>query len=344
MALVPSQVSSCLMLVVSLPMQNTVTRTRVWRASKALGCGVLRDGVYLLPEGPEYEQALCDLAAETLQSDGSAHLLYVTSADEDQTRAFQKLFDRTKEYAQLMEDIHKFKASLAASVPSVLPRALKTLRRNFESIASIDFFPGPAKEQIALTLAEAEAAALAILSPDEPHAGTGRIKRSSKSDYQGRTWATRKRPWVDRLASAWLIQRFIDPKARFLWLEKPSDCPAKALGFDFDGAAFTHIGARVTFEVLLASFGLDGDPALRRVGAIVHYLDVGGIPVPEANGLETILNGARLRCDTDEALLCEARKTFDFLFASFTDETASVKEPPSSKTNKRKHGVEARSQ
>ena len=320
MALVPLEASNWLVLVISLPTQNATTRTRVWRALKALGCGVLRDGVYLLPEGPEHEQALGDLAAETLQSDGSAHLLYVRSADEEQARAFQKLFDRTGEYAQLMGDIHTFKAGLTASAPSVLPRVLKTLRRSFESIASIDFFPGAAKEQTAMALSEAEAAALAILSPDEPHAVAGKIKHLDKSDYQGRTWATRKRPWVDRLASAWLIRRFIDPKARFLWLEKPRDLPREAVGFDFDGAAFTHQGARVTFEVLMASFGLEDNRALKRLATIVHYLDVGGIPVAEAVGLETILQGARLHCETDDALLHEAQKTLDYLYAAFTEE------------------------
>jgi hypothetical protein len=341
MTLVPHEASRWLVLVVSLPTQNTTTRMRVWRASKALGCGILRDGVYLLPEGPEHEQALCDLAAETVQSDGSAHLLYVTSADEDQTRAFQKLFDRTKEYAQLMEDIHRFKAGLTASAPSVLPRALKTLRRNFESIVSVDFFPGAAKEQVAMALAEAEAVAFVILSPDEPHAVAGKINHLDKSDYQGRTWATRKRPWIDRLASAWLIRRFIDPKARFLWLEKPQDCPAEAVGFDFDGATFTHQGARVTFEVLMASFSLEQDRVLKRLAAIVHYLDVGGIPVAEAAGLETILAGARLRCEADDALVREAQKAFDFLYAAFAAETSSITEPTASETTKRSRGVEA---
>lgn len=292
-----------------------------------------------MPEGPEHEQALCDLAAETIQSDGSAHLLYVASADEDQARAFQQLFDRTGEYAQLMGDIQ---AGLTASAPSVLPRALKTLRRNFESIASIDFFAGAAKEQAAVALSEAEAAAFVILSPDEPHAVAGKIKHLDKSDYHGRTWATRKRPWVDRLASAWLIRRFIDPKARFRWLDHPQDCPPEAVGFDFDGATFTHQGARVTFEVLMASFGLEHNRGLKRLAAIVHYLDVGGIPVAEAAGLETILQGARLRCDRDDALLREAQKTLDYLYAAFAQETASTREWPASETNKRLRDAEAR--
>ena len=114
-----------------------------------------------------------------------------------------------------------------------------------------------------------------MLSPDEPHETAGGIARLDASSYQGRTWATRRRPWVDRVASAWLIQRFIDRDARFQWLSQPSDCPKGALGFDFDGAAFTHVGERVTFETLMASFDLEQDAALMRVAALVHQLDVG---------------------------------------------------------------------
>jgi hypothetical protein len=95
------------------------------------------------------------------------------------------------------------------------------------------------------------------------------------------------------MASAWLIRRFIDRKAKFLWLDEAKRCPKRALGFDFDGATFTHVGGRVTFEVLAASFGLDADPALARIAAIVHFLDVGGVPVAEAPGIEAVLAGLR---------------------------------------------------
>ncbi|MDO8704054.1 MAG: chromate resistance protein, partial [Sulfuricaulis sp.] len=93
-----------------------------------------------------------------------------------------------------------------------------------------------------------------------------------------------------------------------------------ALGFDFDNAAFTHVGVRVTFEVLLASFGLDEDPALARLGGLVHYLDVGGVPVAEAAGLEMILNGARQQFVDDDKFLKEASRTFDFLYTSYVKE------------------------
>jgi hypothetical protein len=144
------------------------------------------------------------------------------------------------------------------------------------------------------------------------------IKRLHVEDYQSRVWATRQRPWIDRLASAWLIRRFIDPNAGFLWLATPADCPEHALGFDFDGAAFTHVGAKVTFEVLTASFGLTEDAGLIRLGALVHYLDVGGIPIPEASGLETLMQGLSQRFGDDDALVSEAGKIFDALYLAFS--------------------------
>ena len=119
------------------------------------------------------------------------------------------------------------------------------------------------------------------------------------------------------MASAWLIRRFIDRKAKFLWLDTPKKCPKSALGFDFDGAQFTHVGGRVSFEVLAASFGLDSDPSIVRIGAIVHCLDVGGVPVAEAAGIEAVLAGARAAAADDDKLLTEASRVFDSLYSNF---------------------------
>ena len=115
-----------------------------------------------------------------------------------------------------------------------------------------------------------------------------------------------------------LIRRFIDRDARFQWLARPSDCPKRAIGFDFDGAAFTHVGERVTFETLIAAFGLQADPGLARLATIVHTLDIGGDPVPEAQGFEAVLAGARERLsDDDDALLAEMSTVLDSLYAHF---------------------------
>lgn len=167
-----------------------------------------------------------------------------------------------------------------------------------------------------------------LLSPGEPQAVDAVIPRRELAAYQGRTWATRRHLWVDRVASAWLIRRFIDRQARFIWLAALSDCPPEALGFDFDHAAFTHIGDRVTFEVLLASFGLERDQGLIRLGAMVHALDVGGIFVAEASGFEAMLAGSRQRCADDDGLLAEMGIVLDSLYAHFSTEPPSTTVKP----------------
>ena len=93
--------------------------------------------------------------------------------------------------------------------------------------------------------------------------------------------------------------------------------PRKAIGYDFDGAEFTHVGNRVTFEVLLETFGLDGDPSLAAIGAAVHFLDVGGSPAADARGLETVLKGVRERARSDDAMLAEAVRVFDLLHSAY---------------------------
>jgi hypothetical protein len=152
------------------------------------------------------------------------------------------------------------------------------------------------------------------------------VRRLDPRKYQNRVWATRTNPWVDRLASAWLIKRFIDREAKFVWIEHPRERPAKAIGFDFDGAHFTHAGNRVTFEVLAASFGLE-DEALTAIGAAVHFLDVGGIPVADAKGLETVLTGVKETARNDDELLAEAARIFDLFYSAYRQSLSEGKAP-----------------
>jgi len=306
-----------LVLVVSLPASNATLRMRLWRATKALGCAVLRDGVYLLPAGRGLQQALRMHAEEVKQGGGSAYLLNVANLSTEEKNDFQGLFDRSEECRRLMERIAEFKFAVGALDAAAGRRLLKTLRRDFEALAAIDYFPGTGKAGAEAMLAEAEAAFLSSLTAGEPKAAAGVVTPRATADYQGRLWATRRHLWVDRMASAWLIRRFIDPQARFLWLEQPEDCPPEALGFDFDSAEFTHVGQRVTFEVLLASFGLDADPALMKLAALVHCLDVGGLPVAEAAGVEMVLGGLRASLPDDDALLVAVGGVFDGIYMNF---------------------------
>lgn len=302
-----------LSLITTLPTENGTLRQRAWRALKASGAAVLRDGVYLMPESNHCRATLDGLAADVREGGGTAHVLRVEELDQAN---FAALFDRSDEFATLFDEIRQIRQKLSAdTVPDVL-RHTRKLRKSFANLAEIDFFPGEAQRQTDSALKELELACARSLSPDEPRACEGAISRRQTSDYQGRIWATRQRPWVDRLASAWLIRRFIDPQAELLWMETPADCPAEALSFDFDGATFTHVGNRVTFEVLSASFGLE-QPALARLGLLVHFLDVGGVQPPEAAGIESVLVGMRESIPDDNQLLAAASSVFDGLLASF---------------------------
>ena len=309
---------SWLLLIVSLPTASATARMRVWRTLKTLGCAALRDGAYLLPAHAEQASQLRELADEATQENGQAWVLRVHAQGPDETTAYQALFDRTADYTDWLAELSEARKMLPTLAAAELNRLHRRHARAYEAIRKIDFFPSEASIRAQAQWRDFAGAIEAIQSPGEPHAADGRIARRDPTQYQGRMWATRRNLWVDRVACAWLIQRFIDPHARFLWLDSPADCPADALGFDFDGATFTHVGDQVSFEVLLTSFGLDGNPGLTRLGAVVHALDVGGTTAPEASGFEAILAGARKRLADDDALLGEIGTVLDSLYAHFS--------------------------
>ena len=300
-------------LITSLPTENATVRMRAWRSLKASGAAVLRDGVYLMPEREACRNTLDKVATDVRAAGGTA---LVVRIEEPRDGNFAGLFDRSADFAILLGDIAAARSTLSPDTADEALKHARKLRKTFGNLAAIDFFPGEAGKQADEALRDLEQRAAWALSPDEPRPVNEAIARLGIGDYQGRLWATRQRPWVDRLACAWLIRRCIDPQARLLWLATPTDCPADALGFDFDGATFTHVGGRVSFEVLLASFGLES-PALQRFGALVHFLDVGGVQPPEAVGIECALAGLRDTVSDDDQLLALAGIIFDGLLASF---------------------------
>ena len=227
------------------------------------------------------------------------------------------LFDRTEEYAETIGRLDELKGELAELAEPEARQRLAGVVREVAAIAGRDFFPGEPRRQMEGALADAEAALNARFAPDEPRAAHRKIRLRDRKDYRARTWATREHLWIDRVASAWLIRRFIDPKAKFLWLKRVKECPKSAVGFDFDGAEFTHVDAKVTFEVLLSSFNLEQDPGLSRLGALVHHLDVGGIPIAEGPGFVTIMAGARALQENDDELLKAMAPVLDSLYAGY---------------------------
>ncbi|MBF0184852.1 MAG: chromate resistance protein [Magnetococcales bacterium] len=304
-------------LILTLPSTHSAVRIRVWRTLKQLGCGILRDGVYLLPAHAHKETDLETVAEQVSAEGGIAHLLYTTSRTTAQEQQFIAMFDRQAEFSQLHNDLRHARLTLTAQATGNLHKIGKRWQRAFIDLQKIDFFPGKAQQQAAHALQELQQSIQRILSPGEPETVQQEITRRDPAQFQQRCWATRQNLWIDRLASAWLIRRFIDPQAHFLWLQDIALCPPAAVGFDFDGATFTHTNHFVTFETLLLSFALDGNPSLCRLGLLVHALDTGETELPESAGLLRILEGLRQETAHDDQLLHEAMRIFDALLHSF---------------------------
>jgi hypothetical protein len=311
-----------LALLTSLPSGNSTLRMRVWRALKSSGCGVLRDGVYLLPAQAPGAAALADAAAEIKAAGGFAMTVQLDFKTPEQVEHVHKLFDRAEEYAMLLEKAGAARAALRRLGKRKADTLVQRLRRSLAELAAIDFYPGQAQRQAKEAMSALEGELAKVFSTGEPRSARRRLRRLDPAEYRSRVWATRKDLWVDRMASAWLIRRFIDRKARFAWIDGPRDRPKGAVGFDFDGAEFTHVGGRVTFEVLLGSFGLDGDPALASIGHAVHFLDVGGIPVTDAKGLETALRGIKARASSDDEIALKAGEVLDLFYSAYSDPQA----------------------
>ncbi len=301
-------------LFLTLPTQPTAVRLRIWRALKSLGSPLLRDGVYLLPL--EHQDKFQPLVDEVHAHGGTAQVMHLSPTDDAQRNELLALFDRKDAYQQWHLTLNDWLRSMPDQSEAEARRRLRSVEQVLGDIRAIDYCPGEAREHANAALARARAAFDACFSPGEPHGQRDQsIARLDPRQFQGRCWATRERPWADRLASAWLIRRFIDPQALFIWLKDVTQVPTGALGFDFDGARFTHVGERVTFEVLLIGFGLDHNTQLCRIGRTIHYLDIGGIPAAEASGLEAVLAGLRVLHPHDDALLNAACAVFDALLA-----------------------------
>jgi hypothetical protein len=306
-----------LLLVTNLPGKNQTPRMRIWRALKAAGAAMLRDGVYVLPRTAGSQELFAEQATEIRSVAGSAHILAFDSAIPAQQNTLIKLFDRTADYERLRTRLDACKRGLAKLTELEARKALAAVARDVAATRATDFFPGKPQVQIRSALSDAQAALNARFSPNEPRPAHRRIPRRDRKDFLGRTWATRQHMWIDRVCSAWLIRRFIDPKAKFIWLKRIQGKPRRAIGFDFDGAQFSHVDAKVTFEVLLRSFGLEADAGLARLGELVHFLDVGGIPVAEAAGFAAIVSGARSLGRGDDALLRSVTPALDSLYRAY---------------------------
>jgi len=303
--------------VTILPTEDPAARMRILRTLESLGCAVLREGVYLLPDSTAARAGLSSLTDHIARINGSAHLLSVNSLDQSQAQQFLGLFDRSHKYDELIKTVESLKTAFGISDPVSIMRLLNKQKRDYKIISALDFFPSESKERAARALADVESSLHALMFPDAP-------KKSNTFDTTGkhhfrRVWATRNPLSADRLASAWLIRRFIDPEATLVWLDKAQECPTTAIGYAFPGATFCNSKDKVTFEEILTGFRLERNLGLARIGALIHALDSGDTKVAEAAGVQTLLQGAIRRTESEDQLLAETEMTFDLLYEAYSE-------------------------
>lgn len=304
-------------LLLSLPTRNSTVRMRVWRALKDTGCGVLRDGVYVLPAGAAGGSVLDEMQSEITAAGGFAMTVEMKLKSQ-QLEQVRKLFDRSAEYGALVSEVKAAKSNLPRLGQRKAQTALHRLQRSFDRLTELDFFPGQANAQAAEAVSGLKQSFQEVYSHGEPRASKKRLRRLDSSKYQKRIWATRRDPWVDRLASAWLIKRFIDPDAAFKFVPGKSYRPKTGeLRFDMYQAEYTHEGERCTFETLLARFDLATDPALEAIAEIVHDIDLKDEKFgrPEAPGVAAVLAGLTRATASDADRVRQGSAIFDGLHA-----------------------------
>jgi hypothetical protein len=283
-----------LLLVFSLPARSASQRVQIWRKLQRYGMLALRSSGYVLPNTPANQERMEWLATAIRTYKGQASVVQVQGFDDLPSEHLKQLFveARSRDYQKL---VHEAKKILALS-PSRRPGGrLNRIRRRFLDLQDIDFFGSPLRAKIENLLAQADKADTQT---------TGRKASGKSGKYVNRLWMTRPRPGIDRVSSAWLIRRFIDPKARFVFGAEPS-AHADAIPFDmFCPQGFGHRGEDCTFETLRKEFSIK-DSRVNRIAQIIHDADLGDEKFGrvEGQGLDKVLNGWAKQDLPDDELL-----------------------------------------
>jgi hypothetical protein len=301
-----------LMLAMKLPSDAASARVRIWRRLNGIGAVPVKNGFYALPNNSECREDFEWLRREIEEAGGEALTLEASlmsgMSDDDMRAAFDAA--RNEDFDQLIES-----ATELARGGTIAPGQVERLRRVFGRIEAIDFFGASGRVRADALLTSLELG-IARETPSQP---TDRRGLPS-----GRIWVTRSDPRIDRLASAWLLRRFVDRNVRFKFVSDPKYKPGeREVRFDMFEAEYTHRGNRCTFEVLLDEAGLK-DPALSAVGEIVHDIDIkdGKYRRDEAAGIARMIAGLARRYPDDHERTDRAMILFDDLYASLLPDAA----------------------
>jgi hypothetical protein len=313
-----------LLFIHQLPSHPSNLRVTTWRRLQQIGAIPLKQAVYALPDTADAREDFEWLKTEVKAAGGDASVFAADSVDAWSDDALVEEFRRVRQelYEELSRDVEQaLKRAASARRPKgtrapALRRLLDIFRERLVAAEKIDFFGSAGRDRVLASLRQLEERIEGTSRQPEP---TGQRDPSGRmASFLGRVWITRPRPGVDRMASAWLIRRFIDHQARFGFAADREAVPDHGVPFDMFGVEFSHQGEGCTFETLCTVFGLD-EPALLRIAAIVHDLDLkdGRFGAPECSTVGAMIEGLQLVYHNDDALLEQGMTLFESLYRSF---------------------------
>jgi hypothetical protein len=312
--------SRWLLLIHQIPPRPAYLRVKIGRHLQRIGAVAIKNSVYALPRNDETQEDFQWVLREVVKGGGDASIVEARFidglSDEEVLALFQSA--RESDYREVVEQARELAASFPKRGPPPENRRLEVanhiarLRQRLSELDAIDFFGAPGREIAEGIVSGMESRMKPTVEPHEPAKPT-----VNREEYRGRTWVTRSGIKVDRMASAWLIRKFIDPQARFKYVPAKGYEPQRSeVRFDMFEAEFTHEGDLCTFEVLLDKFGL-AEPALRAIAEIVHDVDVKDAKYgrEEAPGVGQVVNGIAAAHADDDKRLERGAALFDDLYA-----------------------------
>jgi hypothetical protein len=323
-----------LLFVHQAPPSPSNLRVRTWRRLQQLGALPVKQAVYALPDTPATREDFEWLKTEVKDAGGDASVFAADNIDPWSDDALVEAFRRARQeaYDELAREIQRVLSRVNASrrprgtrAPAV-GRLVELFRGRLSALERIDFFGSAGRDRAVSLVAQLDDRARAP-RPTAPRLPAG--QGADPASFTNRLWVTRPRPGVDRMSSAWLIRRFVDPSARFAFAPDRDTLPAPdALPFDMFGVEFGHHGDGCTFETLCTLFGIH-DPAAGRVAAIVHDLDLkdARFGAPETTTIGTLIEGLEFTTTDDDALLERGIMLFESLYLAFAQTAPAARSP-----------------
>jgi len=301
--------STWLLLLYGLPAKGNSARVTLWRKLKKYGAVQLKTSAYVLPDQPENYERFQWLATEIKDSGGEATLIRVAQIEGVEHQQIMQMFNdaRAAEYKEASQACQSLLSNRRKGKEGELAAEFGRQQRRFREIKEVDYFKSPAGDDTQMILKRLEK----ILTPRERALSQPKL---AARDFQGRTWLTRPRPGIDRAGSAWLVRRFIDSKAKFVFGTEPLKHP-KALPFDMADVELSHHGDDCTFETLVKRFGI-AEKAVLRMAEMVHDADLEDekFQRSECIGINAVLSGWARTKMSDGELLAKGIECFEGLY------------------------------